>query len=252
MAKRDVTAFLEGLLPAAERIGSKIYMTRLQIAKLRDEEKRLNKQYESEAAKEKEKNKRKWAELIMKARQEKAAAEKPLQGFELEADVRAKRMQEGLPAYTTEKTGEFTFGYKGAGGKEGGAKAATEAQWLTALRGNEDDRRAIVDKMRGSIDMDSKLQVAVDATAEFEKAETYEDLNAAYNKVMTRLDAIAKEGKVQLPLVDASKNDLARYKILAQDRIWYNEKLGRTSGTIKAPAGTDEDKIFDEIIETVK
>lgn len=245
MGKREFTAFTDSFL---KRAGQE-YMSMQQIDNLKRQEKSAKENLDYQKKRHKEDTELDIAKLIVAARQKETEVEAPLTGAErlqdVQADVLETRVEEldklraegkispqdyidKLSMYSSYKRTHVTGMPEGGGA--GGAKAATESQWLTALRGNEDDRRAIVDKMRGSIDMDSKLQVAVDATAEFEKAETYEDLKDAYDKVIARLDAIAKEGEIQLPLVDASKNDLARYKILAQDRIWYNAKLGRTSG----------------------
>lgn len=246
MEKREFTSFTDNFLKRAGRE----YMSMQQVDKLKRQEKLAKENLAYQKRKHKEDTELDVAKLIVSARQKKTEAEAPLTGGERLADVQAdvletrveeldKLRAEGkispqdyidkLSMYSSYRRTHVTGMPEGGGGGGDGTKAATEANWLNALRGNEDDRRAIVDKMRGEIDMNSKLQVAVDATAEFERAETYADLDTAYNKVMAQLETIAKEGEIQLPLVNAAKNDLARYHRLIQDRIWYDEEMGRTS-----------------------
>ena len=276
MEKREVTAFGDDFLTSA----GDWFMTTMDIKEMKAKEKRLREETIHKRKEAKGKEKLEIAKMLYKERQKKKAAAQPLKGQAFKAQQEAEileaylspikeKMEKGEPLTQEDLNNLYMYrGYRKTdvtGMPKGGGKGgATASQWVSALQKNQDDRVGVINKLRGEIDPNSELQIAVDYMGEFDKVKTVEELGELHKKALAELNAMAKEGKIDIPLVNSTISSLNFYKELSEDRIWYQQQAGRPT-TIQRPqtkteipitgageGAPDEVLMMDEIIKGIR
>lgn len=275
MGKREFTAFTDSFL---KRAGQE-YMSMQQIDNLKRQEKSAKENLTYQKKRHKEDTELDIAKLIVAARREETETEAPLSGAErlqdVQADVLETRVEEldklraegkispqdyidKLSMYSSYKRTHVTGMPKGGGGK--GAKGITPATAVSSINTIHDDKRYLRSDIESIKLKDPSAQIAIDAMYRIENMVSEEAAKQIYDTAIQQMEAAITEAQnkgesINDFYVDKTKNIFLSYFIRHKDELFYRQirdGLGRTSETIKAPAGTDEDKVFDEIIEAIK
>jgi len=229
----------------------KTYISIQDIKRMKEEQKRLQKELDVGIEQKKIENKTEADKLHFGIAQQIYKMQHPEKfesGFEAEARVRAERLKEGLPGYMSAKKVDITGMPQS---KKGGAAGGSVSPYVSMLNAADSELNSIQNELASQYNLagDNRYQIVANGVDHLLEAVDETDLETKYSEALAILPKDDKEG-IQVFVNKLNKAKLAMGKRLKASQAIWQEDQNPTAPPAKSKAQSWEAESFRNAIDT--